>query len=92
MCSYFRASHHLHVVRGTLQIIWSCVATLFASTYTVLHLNIREQADGRDVGVKGTLKWWWKGLELPDILTEKACRLDIVFFAGSFERLIQFEV
>lgn len=44
-------------VRGTLQIIWSCVATLFASTYTVLHLNIPEQADGRDVGVKGTLKW-----------------------------------
>lgn len=37
--------------RGSLQIVWSCLATLIACTYTVLHLNVPEQRDGRDGGV-----------------------------------------
>jgi hypothetical protein len=49
-------------VRGTLDILWSCVATIIACTYTVLHLNIPEQRDekDRDRGWKKDVKWWWK--------------------------------
>lgn len=47
-------------LRGTLSIIWSCLATLIACTYTVLHLSVPEQRDGRDSGFSGWLKWWWK--------------------------------
>lgn len=32
--------------RGSLQIVWSCLATLIASTYTVLHLNMLPQRAG----------------------------------------------
>lgn len=52
-------------IRGTLEIFWTCLATIIACTYTVLHLNIPEQRDGRDMdkGWRGDLKWWWKGIE-----------------------------
>lgn len=36
------------------------MATLIACTYTVLHLSVPEQRDGRDSGFSGWLKWWWK--------------------------------
>lgn len=51
-------------IRGTLDILWTCLATIFACTYTVLHLNLPEQRDGRDFdrGWMGDLKWWWKGV------------------------------
>jgi hypothetical protein len=52
-------------VRGTLDILWSCLATIIACTYTVLHLNIPEQRDDRDrdLGWKGDTKWWWKSMK-----------------------------
>lgn len=46
--------------RGSLQIVWSCLATLIACTYTVLHLNIPEQRAGRDGGYSPYLRTWWK--------------------------------
>ena len=51
-------------VRGTLDILWSCLATIIACTYTVLHLNIPEQRDekDRDRGWQGDMKWWWKSM------------------------------
>lgn len=51
-------------IRGTLDILWTCLATIFACTYTVLHLNLPEQRDGQDFdrGWRGDLKWWWKGI------------------------------
>jgi len=51
-------------VRGTLDILWSCLATIIACTYTVLHLNIPEQRDekDRDRGWEGDVKWWWKSM------------------------------
>lgn len=51
-------------VRGTLDILWTCLATIIACTYTVLHLNVPEQRDGRDMdrGWRGDLKWWRKGI------------------------------
>lgn len=52
-------------IRGTLEIFWTCLATIIACTYTVLHLNIPEQRDGgdMDMGWKGDLKWWWNGIK-----------------------------
>ncbi|KAM0700487.1 hypothetical protein Q7P35_012208 [Cladosporium inversicolor] len=51
-------------IRGTLDILWSCLATIIACTYTVLHLDIPEQRDekDRDRGWKGDMLWWWKGM------------------------------
>ncbi len=34
-------------VRGTLNILWSCLFTIFACTWTIQHLNIPEQRDRR---------------------------------------------
>ncbi|CAG8953244.1 hypothetical protein HYFRA_00003447 [Hymenoscyphus fraxineus] len=47
--------------RGTLDILWSCLFTIFACTWTVLHLNVPEQRDGRDPGWRGNIKWSVKG-------------------------------
>ena len=51
-------------IQGTLDILWSCLATIIACTYTVLHLNIPEQRDerDRDRGWLGDMKWWWKSM------------------------------
>lgn len=49
-------------VRSTLDITWSSLATIIACTFTVLHLNVPEQRDGRDAGRKGDVKWWWIGI------------------------------
>lgn len=53
-------------VRGTLDIFWSCLATIIACTYTVLHLNIPEQRDDkdRDRGWRGDMEWWWKSMRM----------------------------
>jgi hypothetical protein len=50
-------------VRSTLDITWSSLATIIACTFTVLHLNVPEQRDGRDPGWTGDLKWWWKNFQ-----------------------------
>lgn len=48
--------------RGTLDILWSSLFTIFACTWTVLHLNVPEQRDGRDPGMLGNLKWKMKAV------------------------------
>ncbi|KAF4626782.1 hypothetical protein G7Y89_g11374 [Cudoniella acicularis] len=48
--------------RGTLDILWSCLFTMIACTYTVLHLNVPEQRAGRDPGWRGDLKWTVRGV------------------------------
>jgi len=47
-------------VRGTIDILWSCLFTIVACTYSVLHLNIPEQRWGRDPGQMGDIKWMVK--------------------------------
>ena len=47
--------------RGSLDIVWSCLATLLACTYTVLHLNVPEQRDGKDGASETYTRAWWKG-------------------------------
>lgn len=53
--------------RGTLDILWSCLFTILACTWTIQHLNIPEQRDRsreRKDGVYWVwydFKWWVKG-------------------------------
>jgi hypothetical protein len=43
--------------RGTLDILWSCALTIIACTWTIQHLNVPVQREGRDPGWRGDLKW-----------------------------------
>ncbi len=43
--------------RGTMDIVWSSLFTILACTYTIQHLNVPEQRNGRDPRYMGTLKW-----------------------------------
>ena len=47
-------------IRGTIDILWSCLFTVIACTWTVQHLNIPEQREGRDSGWLGDIKWGLK--------------------------------
>jgi hypothetical protein len=46
--------------RSTLDILWSSLFTIVACTWTILHLNVPEQRNGRDPGLWGDLKWTLK--------------------------------
>ena len=43
--------------RGTTDILFSCLFTIIACTWTVQHLNVPEQREGRDPGWLGDIKW-----------------------------------
>jgi len=43
-----------------MDILWSCLFTILACTWTVLHLNVPEQREDRDPGWKGNIKWMIK--------------------------------
>jgi hypothetical protein len=45
---------------GTLNILWSCLFTIIACTWTIQHLHVPQQRNGRDPGWKGDLKWQLK--------------------------------
>lgn len=47
--------------RGTLDILWSCLITIIACTWSIQHLNIPKQREGRDPGKRGDVKWMLKG-------------------------------
>ena len=46
--------------RGTMDILWSCLFTIIACTYTFLHLNVSEQRGHRDPGILGDIRWMVK--------------------------------
>src|SRR5271156_4650743 len=46
--------------RSTIDIFWSCLFTVITCTWTVQHLNIPEQREGRDSGWLGDIKWGLK--------------------------------
>lgn len=48
--------------RGTLDILWSSLFTIFACTWTILHLNVPEQREDRDPGIRGDIKWCMKAI------------------------------
>src|SRR5450756_1738905 len=70
-------------IRGTFDILWSGLFTIFICIWTVQHLNVPEQRNGRDPGWWGDFKWAWKSfftkfkwmvftLILPEFLAAKA--------------------
>ncbi|KAH7397957.1 hypothetical protein BKA64DRAFT_673198 [Cadophora sp. MPI-SDFR-AT-0126] len=87
--------------RGTLDILWSGLFTIFICIWTVQHLNVPEQRDGRDPGWQGDVKWAWKAfwtkfkwmlytLILPEVLLGKALAdrdsaKQAVFFSKTLE-------
>src|SRR5947207_12765393 len=65
--------------RGTLDILWSCLFTIIACTWTVQHLNVPEQRENRDPGRLGDIKWamkltctsinWWLSIyQAPEVV------------------------
>lgn len=86
--------------RGTLDILWSSLFTIFACTWTIQHLNVPEQREGRDRGWKGDLKWMLKGvytsvkwmlltMVAPEIVIGKACE-DLVQAKEDLQKLLEF--
>jgi hypothetical protein len=48
--------------RTVFEILWSCLFVIFTCTWTVQHLNVPEQREGKDPGWRGDIKWGWKGV------------------------------
>jgi hypothetical protein len=46
--------------RSTTDILWSCLFTIIACTWTVQHLNVPEQRERRNPGWLGNVKWGLK--------------------------------
>lgn len=44
--------------RGTLEILWSSLFTIFACTWTIQHLNVPEQRNVCEPGWRGSVKWY----------------------------------
>lgn len=74
--------------RGTLSIVWSCVTTMFACTWTVLHLNvpaIRDKASGK---FWRQVKWMVINILFPEFILSKAiCDLRL-----ALQELSEFDV
>lgn len=47
--------------RGTLNILWSSIFTIFACTWTLQHPDVPKQRNDREPGLSGGLKWILKG-------------------------------
>ena len=86
--------------RGTLDILWSCLFTIIACTWTIQHLNIPEQRWDRDPGWKGDLEWQLKGtwtslkwmvvtMVAPEILIETAWE-DLFFARDDLRKMTWF--
>jgi hypothetical protein len=48
--------------RTVFDILWSCLFVIFTCTWTVQHLNVPEQREGQDPGLRGDINWGWKGV------------------------------
>jgi hypothetical protein len=48
--------------RTVFDILWSCLFVIFTCTWTVQHLNVPEQREGKDPGWRGDIKWGWKNV------------------------------
>jgi hypothetical protein len=62
--------------RGTLSLLWSCLLTIFASTWSVLHLNVPGLHDSQLRGFSRRTNWMTLAILLPDFILSKAiCEL-----------------
>lgn len=59
--------------RGTLDIIWSCVATLYLCLFTMLHLNVPASTDSAWNHVARKIRWTFLGLLAPELPMLFAC-------------------
>lgn len=58
--------------RGTLTLIWSCVITIFACTWTVLHLNVPGRLEGWLMTTLRKMKWMAINVLFPEFIFAKA--------------------
>lgn len=58
--------------RGTLSLVWSCLITIFACTWTVLHLNVPGYYDKPRTIVLRKLKWMVINILFPEFILSKA--------------------
>lgn len=58
--------------RGTLSLVWSCLITIFACTWTVLHLNVPGYYDKPRTIVLRKLKWMVINMLFPEFILSKA--------------------
>ncbi|KAH0433896.1 hypothetical protein CcaCcLH18_05648 [Colletotrichum camelliae] len=58
--------------RGTLTLVWSCVITIFACTWTVLHLNVPGRDEGPLTIVLRKIKWMTINIIFPEFIFAKA--------------------
>ena len=63
--------------RGTIDIIWSCLATIFLCTWTVLCLNIPAESDSQLMFLGRKFRWMILAIIVPEFL--------LGFAAGQFE-------
>lgn len=72
--------------RGTLTLVWSCVITIFACTWTVLHLNVPGRHDDSFIVALRKLKWMVINILFPEFVLSKAvCDLRL-----ALQELIEF--
>ena len=64
--------------RGTMTILWSCLTTVFACTWTILHLNVPGYHDGTLWKVLRKTKWMAVTVIFPEFIFAKAvCELQM---------------
>lgn len=56
-------------LRGTADIIWSCLTTLFICVWVALHLNIPAKGESRTTLALRKFKWMVIGLLAPEVVT-----------------------
>jgi len=64
--------------RGTMTILWSCLTTVFACTWTILHLNVPARDDGTWKKILRKTKWMVITVVFPEFIFAKAvCELQM---------------
>ncbi|OCL06695.1 hypothetical protein AOQ84DRAFT_410365 [Glonium stellatum] len=64
--------------RGTITIIWSCLSTMIACTWTILHLNVPQQCDSGWRKFCRKTKWMITTILFPEFIFSKAvCELQM---------------
>lgn len=64
--------------RGTITIIWSCLSTILACTWTILHLNVPGHEDSLLIRIRRKAKWMLITILFPEFIFSKAiCELQM---------------
>ncbi|KAF3018850.1 hypothetical protein E8E14_006783 [Neopestalotiopsis sp. 37M] len=80
--------------RGTLSLVWSCVATIIACTWTILHLNVPEQGETAKTKVLRKAKWMAITILFPEFIFSKAVcelRLALKTLREAREAILQYQ-